>query len=221
MRKRRIPVPARLVLAVLIAGVLAGVVTAAAGAYTVPKSKLRVVHVGEDRWYNFDFATKHASHHKVDWAVNLLFYHDASIPKVVNSLPYGVPGGVEHERLNGGSGWGWNDDRGRKNGATCVDAPVTTTHFRLYALNDDRMYTPGLGFYTIGTAHLDVHECAGGGTFGHQEAAEQQIASVAHAVTDWQIYGNNWDMHNQQDGRYEGNHHFRNNGLATMFRVTN
>ncbi len=186
--------------------------------------KLRALKVdprnSDDRIYNYDFTRTRASRRNVDWGVDLLFYNNAEVDKIKNSLPLVGTGSKKNARLDDGGGWFWDEDGGRK-GTPCTPG-VRLNHYRVYAdrPGGDRNFSRGLGFYVIGSTHRDVNEC-GGGTryFGETEAAETDVAALASGLTNWQIYRNNYDMRNRESRRREGDHRWGSNGLATMFRI--
>jgi hypothetical protein len=207
--------------------VLAAFLTAAAAAFLfVPTAgawttyHLAAQRVDDDSFDNYDFGSSSVSSTNVDFPVTLLFYNNAEVDKIKNSITASYPGSTQYGRLNNSFGWFYDADGGRKS-APC---PIGTSdwHYRLYADqgHGDHNWSPSLGYYVIGTTHADVNECGGGTTwFGSSEWAESQVANNARGATNWIVYGSNWNMGNPEASRWEGNHYWNNNGLATMFRL--
>jgi hypothetical protein len=196
----------------------------AAPVHAASTGQLRPIKVdpsnSNNRIYNYDFNSQKLSRRNVDWGLDLVFYNNAEVDKIKDSLGYSNVGSRQNGRLNNGKGWFWDQDGGRKN-FPCSFATFTN-HYRVYAdqAGGDRNYSPGLGFYVVGSTHRDVNEC-GGGTrvFGYSELAENDIAALATGLTDWQVYRNVYDMRNREPLRREGDHRWHSNGLATMFRI--
>lgn len=204
---------------VIAVSVLAAGTEAATAATT---THLAAQRVDSDSFDNYDFSTPNVSSYNVDWPVTLLFRNNAEVDKVKSALANNFPvfGSPAYGRIDNSFGWFYDSDRGRK-GQVCPIAD-STTHYRLYADGDhgDRNYSPGLGYYVLGTTHSDVNECGGGTTIaGYSEGAENNVAASGAAQTNWKIYNDIYDMRNEEPSRMEGNHYWSNGGTATQFDV--
>jgi len=199
---------------------IAAVMTAPAwGATTY---HLAAQRVDSDSFDNYDFTSPSVSSTNVDWPVTFLFYNNAEVDKIKSAISaaYPYPGGTIYGRMNNSFGWFYDGDRGVKN-QPCSFAS-SDQHMRVYAdaSHGDRNWSPSLGFYVIGTTHSDVNECGGGTTyFGYSEGAENAFGTNIHAFAGWIVYRDNWDMQNPEPARWEGNHYWSNNGLASMVPV--
>jgi hypothetical protein len=197
------------------------IVATASGATT---QNLKLVTYGKNSFYNYDFDSQKAAASNVDWAVDLIFYGNASITKVYSKINWPWSGSNAYELLTTRSGSAWVASGGRKN-TLCTD-----THFRLYAPKVGYFSDPVLGHYVIATAHLDKNECGSSPTYGWNETAEANVAARAAAV--WGKAAVTADATNLPDGTstskllgnfnetgWQGNHYFWNDGRPTLIKV--
>jgi hypothetical protein len=196
-----------------------------ASASTAPSIKL--VEIGQNSFYNYDFDSQSAVNTNVDWPVDMIFYGNASVSKVYNKIGWFWGGSNEYMLVNNGSGATWVSAGGRKN-TFCTD-----THYRLYAPASTGYFTdPKLGHYVIATMHLDKNECGSSPTYGWNETAEQNVANraaqvwgagaVTHdATTDVPGTTTSWSdlLDNTNESGWQGNHYFFNDGLPTLVKV--
>lgn len=208
---------------VLCASAIAGVARYAHAATT---SNLTLLSLREDRWRNYDFTEQTVSSARVDWAVSLMFYNNATINRVKSHLgnEYDQVGSSQNGRLsdNVNSGYVWDTDGGRKT-TLCPGGPGQPNearHYRVYADGDDRMYNLDWGYWVFGSDHYDIDECPGGDPawFGYSENAEGWITwrwrqNGRAAFDDW-----SW-FYNPEPYRVEGDHIWENNGYASALHV--
>lgn len=183
-------------------------------------SKLRVVNVGGDYIYNYDFESKSTSSSKVDWPVTMMFTGNANINKVKNLYSAWTSGSSMYMRLNDGAGWVWDSDGGKKSwGASC------SCHIRLYADSDDRLYNLTWGYFVIGTSHYDIREIFPDRRFGWSEDAAGELTRYIEGNSGVSfIQRNSINMYNYEAYRveYEGStprHYWQNNGYATRVQL--
>jgi len=146
-------------------------------ALTATTSKLTLLGVYEDRFYNFDFSSQRVSNANVDWPVTILFWGNADDPKVKKIYGINVPwaSSMHFYLLDDPSkGWEWIEDRGVKYivrlgpWATCpnpnlvvIDFGYVYMHMRVYGsehLNETIVkynYNPSWGRYVLATTHMD------------------------------------------------------------------
>jgi len=150
-------------------------------ALTATTSKLTLLGVYEDRFYNFDFSSPRVSNANVDWPVTILFWWNADYIKIVNIYGgYGVPWAspMYFYLLDDPSkGWEWDDDYGLKYivrlgpRVTCLYPDLVVInfgyvymHMRVYGSPQFDVitrtitkynYNPGWGRYVLATTHMD------------------------------------------------------------------
>lgn len=183
---------------------------------------LSQIPIAEDAFLNYDFTEEDHSRRKVDWAISLLFWNNASVNGVKNALDpiFGwETGGPMHAYVNNGDGWQWDVDSGRKT-ARCPSFGEAI-HYRIYAPPSDAFYNQNWGYYTIASIHIDNNECNVFGTwFGNSEKAEHKLAKAfeigfgpASVREDALLF------RNFQRKEKEGEHHWENDGHATKLRM--
>jgi hypothetical protein len=196
-----------------------GLLALPAGAGAATTSNLAPIDMGYGQTiWNYDFTQSPGAWNHVDWAVSVLFYNNAEIDKVKSAFggAYWMFGSTMYAYMNNGSGALYDQDSGRKTGTpSCLGS---TRHYREYAPpSSDRMgYNPDLGYYTFATTHYDHHELCND-WYDDSEGTEADLYNRAVAM-GWTAYPNYANFHNYE-WRDEGNHHWRNNGLATYIRV--
>ncbi len=157
MTKRRI-VLTMVALAVLAVCIAAAPATAQAAGYTA--GSLKMVTVGEDSFWNYDYDKGSsstfpdpASAGHNDWPVTIVFYNAATVSKVRTIIKSWLPstGSTMYARLTDSPGvWEWRGDGGRKqntwyfSGLRLV-ARTQVLHIRLYAHNGDRSHNARVG----------------------------------------------------------------------------
>jgi hypothetical protein len=222
---RRVAAP---LLAAIIAGGSAFAAMAPDRSAAASTTHLTTIGLGYgDSIFNYDFSSQTADSTHVDWAVSLLFYNNASINKVKTILgsTYGacastsIGCSAENARMNDGSGYSWDTDRGRKNTlAVCFGS---SRHYRVYAPSAaDHFYNPGFGYYVVGTTHRDNNELCGSyydDSEGTERTASNSVAKVllakGYAVAqDYAWYAN-------PESGTQGNHRWSNDGYATYVNV--
>lgn len=200
-----------LLLGIMVIALLASSVTPVL-AWTT--SNLAILGIREDYFYNYDFCSSTVSDTNVDWPVTMLFYNNAEVDKVKN-IYWGVgPWSTCNARLNDGSGWVWDVDRGTKS------TGLHACHMRVYADADDRMYNVDWGYYVLGTSHYDYFEWTPWGWSGYSESAEAELCQVARdkgytVFEDW-AYFYNYEGYREEGG---GKHRWSNNGWASAVNV--
>lgn len=182
---------------------------------------------------NYDFTEEDHSRHKVDWPVDLVFWNLSSVARIRRVLQYDFPaeGDAMYGYVNNAHGWRWNSNKGLK--THWLEPFGDAYHFRIYSPprfaphSDDRqparerMFNYRWGFYNIATAHIDHDEGFFGQWSGNSEKAEKTIARVwglrtagnGSVARDW------IPMDNFEEPHTEGDHHWRNNGMASKLRV--
>lgn len=187
-------------------------------ALSATTSNLTILYIAEDRFYNYDFASRSVSSSNVDWPVGLLFYGNADVNKV-KSIYWGrIPASTMYACIDDGGGWVWDSDMGTKGivYSSYLNSYVYL-HMRVYAPNPpDYAYNQYWGKYVIATAHYDQFPLESWS--GYSEYAEHHLASIAsgkgYAVyVDWAYF------YNYEPYRAEGNHIWLNDGYATAVHV--
>jgi hypothetical protein len=196
-----------------------------AQAHCVAGEKVHNRSIREDRFRTFDFQNRQsAGRCNVDWPASLLFWNNASVPKVKNrfeEIGWDRMGSSMQARLDDGAGMAWDGDEGVKTFSPSDCAFGDMEHMRLYAVyTDNRMYNLSWGYWALGTSHIDNRECSPGGWSGESERAEDRIADDAGRVRgvtdiaeDWDWWGNDLPRRTASDG-----HRLHNNGRATAIR---
>jgi hypothetical protein len=216
----------RIVIAFVALTAVSAVVGVARQAGAATTSHLTLMSLREDRWRNYDFTEQTVSSARVDWAVSLVFYNNATINRVKSHLgnEYDQTGSRQNGRLsdNVNNGYVWDQDGGRKT-TLCPGGPGQpdeARHYRIYADGDDRMYNLDWGYWVFGSDHYDIEECPGGAPawFGYSETAEGWITwrwrqNGRAAFDDW-----SW-FFNPEPYRVEGDHIWENNGYASALHV--
>jgi hypothetical protein len=173
-----------------------------------------VLTIAEDSWYNYDGTTSNYDANNVDWPNNMLFTNNATVNKVKNIYwgDAGWQGSTMYFKLNDGSGWVTDTDDGTKSG------DILTTyryHMRIYANSGTSSYNTSLGYYCLGTSHMDINEPFG--DYGYSEVAELCMCSTAESagysvVQNYGYYGNDID-------EWQGDHYYQSNGYASAVNV--
>jgi hypothetical protein len=190
-----------------------------------------------DEFMVYDFLSEgegSARSDNVDWAINVIFAHDATINTIKNAMHgfynvgynYGATESRMYARINDGPGWTWDRDGGMKS-AAC--GGPNAYHYRIYAPSPpvDHFYNQNWGSYVIGSTHIDHNECAqynplaGNDIWsGHEEWAEAELWEKAkyyfgknHATADSVVLGNS------EPTREVGSHWWENEGRALYVHV--
>lgn len=219
---KKLPLFVVIIPASVIAGLLAGVVLGDrlnSSAEAATASNLNLLYVQEDRFWNYDFNSQTVSSTNVDWAMSMLFWNDAEVDKVkgIYSSAYPWGGGAKYARLNDGSGYVWDSDSGIKD-IWCPSYQAQARHMRLYADSDDRLYNVSWGYYVLGSTHKDWQECWFGSQFGWSEETEGIFVNYALNRGYWGQH--DWaSFYNYEAPRWEGNHYWDNNGMASHIYV--
>ena len=207
--------------AVLVTAAQAGTVGVAAQLRdTTTFTSYASVSYGGDTFTNFDLVAQ--SGPDVDWAVDVIFWGNATVSKVYSKLGWFWPGAKAYMQVNDGAGHVLVASQGRKN-TLC-----TATHLRLYADADGYLSNPLLGNYVVGTAHIDRNECSRTPSYGWNETAEANVAARAEAVWGKSAVQRNATVF--PDGTSTGllgnavsfstsNHFWDNNGSPTLIKV--
>lgn len=179
------------------------------------------VHAEEDAFLNYDFSEENHSRHKVDWAIDLLFWNKSSVDNVKQILENSFPeqGNPAYSYLNNGFEWLWDEDSGAK---TLFWNPLGDAyHFRIYASPyTDRFFNIRWGFYNIASAHIDHDEGLPWGWSGENEKAENLIAATWLQIVGARSVFHSWiPFQNYEEPHVEPEHHWWNNGKATKLRV--
>jgi hypothetical protein len=185
-------------------------------------TSLRALVLNEDAFYNYDFKSSErvGDSREVDWAINLVFYNNASIDYVKRTFDrvgYRYGGGAKYFGLNDGNGPEKDEDGGRKNDlAGCGD---TNSHYRIYApVAFDNFYTTGYGFYVLGSTHKDKSEfCPPFASFGDSETVENDLMLNLRQLGGFATFDDYADFVNRQYGTdiNESNHVWQNDGRAS------
>ncbi|MEM4639670.1 MAG: hypothetical protein QXT93_07345 [Thermofilum sp.] len=164
-------------------------------ALSATTSNLTILYIAEDRFYNYDFASRSVSSSNVDWPVGLLFYSNADVNKV-KSIYWGITlASTMYAYIDDGGGWVWDSDMGTKGivYSSYLNSYVYL-HMRVYTPNPpDYAYNQYWGKYVIATAHYDQFPLESWS--GYSEYAEHHLASIAsgkgYAVyVDWAYFYN-------------------------------
>jgi hypothetical protein len=177
----------RSLIVLLIVAVL-GLVPLASMSFGATTTKLAWISLYNSKWRNFDFTTTTDSRTKVDWAVDFIYFGNASVDKVRSAMTMFLPcqSGIcqseMHMHLSTDSGvtLRWQTSSGMKQSvAACT--PGTNLHQRVYAPDNTSFYNRSWGHYIIGTTHYDVKEFCGGWS-GKSERAERMMCFNANYV---------------------------------------
>lgn len=173
---------------------------------------------------NYDFTSQWEAYNNVDWAVTMLFYNNASVPRVSNSLwyaGYSYEGSEKHARVTDNSvDWVWYTNKGKKM-KLCNDY-----HMRIYAdTHDSMLHNPGWGFFVFATTHRDYGEhwyCSNGRFHGYGEQAEEHFAQVFRNLCN-PVYEDWIGMDNHENFRVQTvngiDHYWSNNAYATIVYI--
>ncbi len=185
-------------------------------------SKLTVVGIAGDAWYNYDFNGEVASSTNVDWPTMMIFYGNAEVDKVKNAYSPWYPkrmGDVKNAAMNDVGTWFYDSDRGIKK----TDCPPTGwfEHMRVYAPGgSDRMYNTNYGYWIMGTTHFDYNDGCSGAIHGYSETAESWFAQNARNIWGSGRVFEDWGwMFNGEPRRPEGNHIWESNGYSSYVNV--
>jgi len=194
-------------------------------------TKVTLVGISEDRFYNYDFRSNGStSKSNVDWPVMIVFNKNANVNKVKNAFWGSTAIGNNMyarmtDDINAANSWVWDSDRGTKTGA-CTSGQIFR-HMRVYGPPDgDRMYNPSWGYYVLATTHYDREECLSTKQFGWSETAEEYmtkhienkyIKNVPNPT--WSISRDYMNLFNPESARWEGNNFWHSDGRATFIRV--
>lgn len=172
-------------------------------------SNLRVIYIGSDRFYNYDFVDGFAyvgqSNH-VDQPVTIVYSGNtptSSVSKTVIKNVYTLmgfryTGSTMYNKLDDGNGiWSPNSDGGKKTS----DTDQNGYHFRLYAANGSYMTDPGgWNKYVIATTHKDLTPLIA----GWSEDCENFICAISSGG-GWTVYQDMYGFSNRDwPGRWEG-----------------
>jgi len=118
----------------------------------------------------------------------------------------------------------WADDGGKKDPGTffCTDLmrfANTSTHTRLYADGDGRMYNAEFGKYVIATTHKDNREHCTGDSYGWSESAADDVFAAQFASWGYQVDYDYWPMNNWVDNWRDGTHYEKSDGKATLIYI--
>jgi hypothetical protein len=173
---------------------------------------------GEDSFINYDNTDMVVSNNNVDWPVAMIFWNSATKTNVQNLyFGYAFLDGTMYNYSNDG-GWGWDSTKGTKGSAP----NGVITHLRMYAKNGSSNYdySGTWGYYVIGTCHYDW--TPNPWDFGFTELAESQLSQIA-VNNGKTVNYNAFNCQNNEPTRVETNgienHHWYNNGYATMVRM--
>lgn len=175
-----------------------------------------------DHSNNYDTEVRYGKEGRKDWPVTLIFYGNATVAKVRNSLWSLNLGGTcdchsTYMRVDDGYGALWDSEQGNKyhqESGTCFFGRWHTSyHIRFFADQGDKFTAPSYwGNYVIATAHRDIREGCDGGSFGYPEQAENFYA-YRYATAGFTVYQDYWNMNNPESGtRY-------NSGSATLIQL--
>jgi hypothetical protein len=180
------------------------------------------LQMGGDYFYNYDNTAKWANPGYTDWPVTVVFTNNAEIDKIKNNHFWGLATASEQNFRHNENGafWDWDVDKGTKNGS-CL---TTYKHMRLYAPpTTDRFFNNSWGYYVLGTTHIDDFECgviAGWAAFGWSEDAEHLMADQARLSGSLLTVNEDAGyFHNIESPRWDGDHFWQSNGLATYISV--
>jgi hypothetical protein len=187
-----------------------------AAAHTCTPGNLMPIFVREDFFYEYDFVSKNCQNSKVDWAVDMVYWNNASVSKVKNIYKWGS-GSTMYAYLSDGSGGAWDSDNGAKTGKRPDHSQL---HFRPYAYGGSRMYNVDWGYYVIATTHYDWYENEPGYTafFGYSETAEQELVSIT-VNKGYDVWYDHLNLYNYEYVRWDGDGLWMNDGYATTVDV--
>ncbi len=209
---------------------LVGMVTNEADAAST--SYMRIIHVAEDRFANYDFGSKQAAEHadasKVDWAVSMIFWNAANKREIKEwyfAHGAGTEGSAQWGGMDDKFGWETQPDNGVK---TSCPVKGKSYHMRLYANGSTpSMFNRSWGYYVIGTTHRDVNECQPFKKwrwFGESEESEHWFAEKARVkYGSSSVHEDDLRMYNRQGWptpRRVGDHEWHNDGRATTVYVS-
>ncbi len=177
-------------------------------------SHLTLLYVNEDSFRNYDFLSETVSSSNVDWPVTLLFWNNANVNKV---KIFTWSGSTMYGRMNNGSGYLWDSDKGSKD----VLCPIIgdAHHYRVYAPpSTDRMYNVSWGYWVFATSHIDHNECGFGSYSGYSDKTENYVATQ-FANAGYPVARNWASFYNYEPYRVQGSHVWSNDGYATAIRL--
>lgn len=185
-------------------------------------SNLKALHIENDAFLNYDFTEEDRDKDKVDWPITILFWNGATDVDWVKEILGGrfdKEGSRQRAYINNGAGWSWDGDKGRKE-VQCGWGD--SAHYRIYAPSEtDHFFNEAWGFYAIASTHLDHNECEFiNEWFGLSSKAERWVADEAvHKLGHKDVNRNALAFKNAEKERVEGDHHWRNEGMATTIKI--
>jgi len=175
-----------------------------------------ICSICEDAWYNYDGESSSYDADNVDWPINMLFYNNANVGKVMDIYWGGAwPASNMYLYCDDGGGWVVDSETGSKSGDILTP---TRYHMRIYADDGYRMYNTSYGYYCIASIHKDVNEGLPYAEYGWSEDMEDYVCDYADnegytVYEDYSSYGN-------QIYEWQGNHYYQSNGYASAVNVT-
>ncbi len=209
---------ARLVTLLVVAFALTGGVASAAE----PSQPTRFIRLSADGDYFFNYdGEKNLNVDDRDWAVQMIFYSDASVNRVKGfydeSNGYNRRGGYKWEPYRYSTRTRHDGDKGKK---TNCNSSHNDRHFRVYGGYNDRLYDPRYGYFVVATMHIDHGDgndanCPASDTwFGNSEDVEHEMAVMAaSAYTVHEDYKN---LRNEEPIRLTGDHWWQSDGRASI-----
>ena len=205
------------------------VVSALVGSFQNPvlacctrKGTLALVDVGGNMFHTYDFtsdthsAGTSAGAWKVDFTVTVFFENNASKVKIEDAFwGAAIVAKTRHNFMKDGGTWFWDHSKGTKKDLFSE----LSRHMRLYAGDGGRIYSPGFGYWVVGTTHWDVMEFRNGESFGWSEQMENDVAAHAKTKPNWTVTEDAFNILNQEAPRWENNTFWYNNGQLTRIGV--
>ena len=219
----------RLLITVLLLSLLTGLPVVSTG-FGATTTKLAWITVGNSKWRNFDFTRQTDSRFRVDWAIDFIYFGNATVDKVQSAMTLFLPcqSGLcqapmyMHLSTDSGATLNWQTSTGMKQSLSAC-TPGTNLHQRIYAPDNTSFYNRSWGHYVIGTTHFDYREFCGGWS-GKSERAERMACFDANYVFQptggfcWYDGGPN--LRNAMANVNVNGHWWMNDGKATYTLVT-
>jgi hypothetical protein len=245
IQRRQLQVLSLLLIAIAVASAYLAInpLTSPATGAAVSSLKLVPYKIEGDRFSNFDFEEELYSAEHVDWPIDLIFAHGATIGNVKDKLNppfffgrhkflgHDVGASPQYLLLDAGFGRIWDEDSGRKTSPCQLNNNPNVYHYRVYAPPDrpvDHFFNRKWGAFVVASSHVDHNECDFGPFelygdkktwFGENEDAEGEVwSAMAFQNPSVHWWRNRVPLGNHQNLiQTDLVHRFRNNGAATFF----
>jgi hypothetical protein len=182
----------------------------------------------DEYFYNYDATEQTLASSKVDWPVTTIYTGNAARWDVLHVFyPYDCNDGMKHSKMymfcrDGGTAGQWEWCRGSRWPSTGIG--VDGYHMRTYAYGGSSQYNPTMGYYVVGTCHMDDITWSGADYGWSNTTAgvvwDRSILNAQNAGRFAFAWSNYYTMYNYEAARWDGNNYWDNDGMADRIQVT-